>query len=355
MGFLSGFMEGVATTVAEDFTARRKIEQEIDLARKKEIALIEPTMEVFKRKQEAEAALKRQLADEEAARFKTQWESMNAPTAPSSLAMPEGLTGPGTSPPTDLNSVNQQLQDTLKKKAAAIASGNARLGQFFDAQADALKAQYTYLADAQKNVNAPVTSAEGVNIVDAIEKRTKEDVKPGVMSRYLPQKLEKFVMDSSVTPLHEQSKSKHKELAQAVSAAKRVESGTNTAEVSDTIINETEAVIRNLNVLNSEDPKVTPEDKMQAAQEIATFISSLSDIERERMASDPNFNNVFTPEVQRRLNSFLGETDQVQEAPKPEVDTTSILTAARNAIARGAPRDKVIERLQANGIDTSGL
>jgi hypothetical protein len=40
-------------------------------------------------------------------------------------------------------------------------------------------------------------------------------------------------------------------------------------------------------------------------------------------------------------------------AGKPEV--SSDIQAALDAIAKGAPRDKVIQRLQAAGIDTTGL
>lgn len=39
----------------------------------------------------------------------------------------------------------------------------------------------------------------------------------------------------------------------------------------------------------------------------------------------------------------------------PKMDTSAALTKAREALAKGAPRDKVIERLRKNGIDPAGL
>lgn len=39
----------------------------------------------------------------------------------------------------------------------------------------------------------------------------------------------------------------------------------------------------------------------------------------------------------------------------PKMDTSAALTKAREALAKGAPRDKVIERLRQNGIDPTGL
>ena len=49
------------------------------------------------------------------------------------------------------------------------------------------------------------------------------------------------------------------------------------------------------------------------------------------------------------------ERKKIQD-DKPESKTGSDpLSAARDAIKRGAPRDAVIQRLKDNGIDTSGL
>ena len=44
-----------------------------------------------------------------------------------------------------------------------------------------------------------------------------------------------------------------------------------------------------------------------------------------------------------------------QQQQQPKADPSGALAAARDAIARGAPRDAVIKRLQENGIDAAGL
>lgn len=53
----------------------------------------------------------------------------------------------------------------------------------------------------------------------------------------------------------------------------------------------------------------------------------------------------------RRVSGVVGAAPAAPGRP----DVAAALAAARSAIARGAPRDKVIERLRQNGIDPAGL
>ena len=58
------------------------------------------------------------------------------------------------------------------------------------------------------------------------------------------------------------------------------------------------------------------------------------------------------------IRSGLGTAKDIVEYARPKPKTPAnpdILKQARDAIAKGAPREKVIERMRQNGIDPGGL
>lgn len=69
--------------------------------------------------------------------------------------------------------------------------------------------------------------------------------------------------------------------------------------------------------------------------------------------------NSLRQRITRQLSSFVdgkaGGRPAAASAPGGKVDAATALSQAKAAIARGAPRDKVIERLRSLGVDPKGL
>ncbi len=70
-------------------------------------------------------------------------------------------------------------------------------------------------------------------------------------------------------------------------------------------------------------------------------------------AADKEFNDKVA-DVEKRRKELKEPTEPGAEGAGGEGDTASIIEEAKAAIAAGAPRDKVIKRLQEHGIDASG-
>ncbi len=316
-GFLKDFAQGFFETSANTLTERKKLNDVVDAERKKALALVDPQADLYKRQKEIDLdyeTRKQQAQDDQFATFLGKMQTPGAspqaagtPSVESPGNMFGGTSNPTATPPTDPAAVHQKLQEALRLKAAAQASGNTKRAQFYDTQVDSLKAQYTYLIDNIKSGGKPATGAEGGNIVESIEKRFTDESKPGSAStsRYMPDKLNKFVNDPTVRAEHEGSKNMHKALANAVANAKKEQITSATPEVSDLIVDGTEKVIKNLNTLNSTNPQISPEDKKQAAQEVENYFNSFSPLEKERLQNDVNFKAVFDESVISQINAIL--------------------------------------------------
>lgn len=397
MGYLNDFAAGFFKTSAETVLDRKKRQEVIDDKRKEAIALIDPQAELKKRYEDIERQSAKDKQKDLNEEFMNQLARMNgtAPTTPaptSNVDMPDGFVSPSTTgaaggsfmtPPTTtpppvaqpedefsgLTKVHKELQDALRFKAIAGASGNKQQEAYWDTVVDMKKSQYTYLSDNAKNNSKPITSAEGTNIADQVQKDNEEKLKNPTkyQSDYLPPKINGLLQQPEIGQLQQDSVIKHSALAQAVAdVKKRANPAASTEEVYPLIKEQTKKIITNINVVNSQDTRVTPEDKKKAIADIELAIKAITKDDPnvlEALKSDPNYAAIFDDATIANIAAITGGGDKIptdSPAAKPvllkgDQSSTKALSAAKAAIARGAPRDKVIQRLQENGIDTTGL
>ncbi len=274
-------------------------------------------------------------------------------------------------PPTDkvdpLTKTHSELQDALKMKAVAAASGNKQQEQYWDTVIDMKKSQYTYESDTAKNNTQPVKSAEGTNITDQIQKDNEDKLKNPTkyQSDYLPPKVNGLLAQPDIAKVHEESVVKHAALAQAVSeVTKRANPAANTAEVYPLIKEKTKQIITNINIINSTDPRISEGEKQKAISDIETAVKAITKDDPaalDALKSNPNYAAIFDDMTMANIEALAGSAQPTDGTAKPvelkgaEEKPNAAIQAAKDAIARGASKDKVIQRLKEHGIDTTGL
>lgn len=386
MGFISDFAQGFFETSANTVLERKKQQDEIDAARKKAVALVDPQAELYQRHKDIELEYekkKQQQANDNFLDFisksggavPTPATTEIAPTisqpavgqqaAPSGTAVnfaPAG-SSPSAAPQADtLDSVHTQLQHALKMKAAAAATNNKQQEQYWDTIVEMKKSNYQYLSDSAKNASTPIAGSEGVNIVETIQKKNDKLVENEAnLNPYLSGPLSKTI--STSRDVFDESAMRHSSLAQAaLNVMKKANPAKSTAENSAFVIDKTKNVIQNLNIVLSDDPKITDDQKRKAAeaiQKFETYVTKNDPALQDMLASDPNYAAAFDQDIIAKVNAFLPDSQDIDTTEEPAAPASSTksdpLEAAKAAIAKGAPRDKVIQRLKEHGIDTTGL
>lgn len=345
-GFLDGFVEGFVKTTADTITTRKKREEEIDAVRKEEIAKIDPAVELYKRKSQIDAEKEAAARADRLARVNDYMGGTVAPSGSMVQSTPEGI---DTS---DINQVFADMQRLMTAKSKAEAVGDAETVRYFDTQIDQRKSQIEFLKFQGTQSDKPVSGAEDTNIVESIGKQFEDDVKNKTsVSQYFPTKLNKLVNDPSVLPEHRRLNEQHQALAQAVAVSQRDQLSANTPEVAATVQRETAEVIRNVNTLMVNDARITPQDKAKAARAIEAYFDRLTPIEQERIKQDPNFQQVFTPEVIDVIESMLGgQSSAPAKATAPKASLTTSPEAAKikaDYKAGRISRQEAIQKLNA--------
>lgn len=248
------------------------------------------------------------------------------PTAPAGLmkpiAAPDNTQTPSMAPavptqstaPSDpLTDTHNKLQSAISNKAIAAGAGNKQLENYYDTQIDLYKQQYTYLTDTAKKGGAPVTSSEGTNIVDQIQKDNDAKLKDPTkyQSDYLPPKVNGLLAQPDILQTQQDSAVKHAALAQSISnVLKRTNPAMSTPEVYPLIREQTKKIITNVNVINSDDPRVTDDDKKTAVTDIEKYVDSLTQKNPqtlELLKKDPNYAAVFDDKTKANVMKIVGQ------------------------------------------------
>jgi len=309
-GILEGFAQGFFNTSASTILKQKADQEEIDNARKRAIALIDPTVEVKRRENELQLEQDKQKQKNNFEGIKNYLNPstptlQDAPTGTQDVAT-KGFTSTNSPVTNSIETVFADLQKYTEAKAKAEAAGNKQAADYLGTLADGKKQQLDYLKTQNTTGNKPVVGSEGVNIVEGIQKKLDSDLKnPGAISEYFPDNLNILVNNPTAKPIHEKLAIQHQELAQAVASVKRDNMDTSIPEVASKIQDETSSVIKNLNIINLTDKRITPEMKKQAAIDIDSYMSTLP----IKVAADPNFKAVFTSNVSKKIESYLHPTE----------------------------------------------
>ncbi|CVI14829.1 conserved hypothetical protein [Agrobacterium fabacearum CFBP 5771] len=105
-----------------------------------------------------------------------------------------------------------------------------------------------------------------------------------------------------------------------------------------------EALIRNMTgagMAQSEAENQAARYQISPTDSAETMIKKLDGLERDLRAT--------------RKGAIDAKSGKLGDAPEPKTPVANTLSAAREAIARGAPRDAVIKRLRENGVNPEGL
>lgn len=313
--FAESFAEGFFTTAADTVNKRKEEKDKLDLLLKAKLQEIDPEIELEKRK----AAVKLQYEDE---RRKQTFDNLGKYMGNDGTANATMQDTPSASVD-DIDTVFAAMQKATAAKAKAQAAGDEESAKYFDTQIDAHKQKMEYLKNKATMGNKPVTGAEGTNIVEAIGKEAEENLKnPVGNSAYMPEELQTPNYVKGNIDKEKGYIQKHQALAQAIAGVKKGQLDTSTPEVSSTIQNSTKDVIKYINVLTVDDPRITPEAKHTAAQKINSFVSELSPEEQNKIVADPNFKAVFTPDVVKAISDNLKSPTAKPTASEPKAPTT---------------------------------
>lgn len=349
MGMLGDFAEGFFKTSADTVLDRKKRQDEIDDARKKAIALVDPAADLAKRNSDIELEQYKAKQKYQNDSFAEMLDRINHGTGadpginPNAEATPSaspvgfmtptaGSSSPNTpapSPMDGLTKIHNELQEALKMKAVAAASGNKQQEQYWDTVVDMKKSQYTYASDTIKTGSAPVNSSEGTNIVAQIQKEHEDKLKNPVkyQSDYLPPKINGLLNQAEIAQIEDQSVIKHAALAQVVAdVKKRANPAVSTEEVYPIIREQTKKIVTNINIINSTDSRISEEEKKKAVKDIDIAIKDIvkdNPSALQEIWSDPNFKAIFDDATIANIDKYKPQASTQPAATQPETKTTS--------------------------------
>lgn len=356
MGFLNEFAYGFAQTARPILEAQGKAQAEADAKIREQVASVDPLSELYRRQKdidEAEAVkLKREIAAQRANDLPsfmsntqaapsqatdTSTSGGAAPTIPNptiNTSTGGGMMSPVTpqpfmsAPAAPTDHFTQQQAYTVAK-AKALDRGDKEGAELYQTMADYHKNALEQNRSQTKLGNEPTKSAEGVNIVEDIKKDVDTNNKAAGKTMYQPDKLQSFTSDTDVAKNESDvAETIHAPLTQAVLDAK-VKAGASAKQVAGVIKKETLQPTKDIVTIQSDDARITPEDKQKALKDLSTYMTKTFGNKAGAMvAQDPNLSAVFNENLVKRITDL--QSGKVEE---PKINNTPVSTPQDGATA----------------------
>jgi len=348
MGFFSDFAEGFVTTTTNTLQDRKKRQNEIDDARKKSLALVDAEVEVYERKsrieEESKRAAEERLANQRSADFDKRL-GINAGTPSPTEGQVDA--------PTSTSAAEREAMFTSAAAKAALRGDDAAYKAYM-AQAEVFKLDRTVGKENRDIERQPVLGASGTPVIQEYAKAENERIAKGGSTKFQPKRY--TITPGNTSPqnlLIAKKESEDSGLAQEI-AAKIAEKTSGKSGVSKLsgpkIIGLAEEIVILKNKIAEPN---TPEDVV--TENLLELSNKVQELNSYSMGLGDDISQTVFPASMEDTQKAAPVELTSPDGTDVDAATTAALSAARDAIARGAPRDKVLQRLEENGINTTGL
>lgn len=330
MGFLNDFGRGFS----EGLQKRIDLKDQQDAKVKAEIQVLDYKDALEQRaKEKAAAELAKQRNGPDGYLSKNPSMSPFQPTSNlDSFGLPKGTQDtPAVSTPTStvstttpesLDSYMSQFIDIQNRIGKAYLYKDPEAAKVLETQAEILKQKMTN----HKELGKPALTTEGYNPVDVIDKQDAANRKAVATDPYAPPSIAKKIGDPNNTS-YEESLLAHKALTSAVAEVNKDRYTSATPQLTAVLAKDTQEVIKNLNILKTQDPNITMEMRKKAASNIENSLVKMAptDDKAVQLMSNPNFQAVFDADTQKLIQSYNNSTKTTTPT-----DTTKPIALSRD-------------------------